>query len=143
MGGESTRASSLWHLDTIFLLYDKTHVNNNPAPLPSAPSCTLSIRTVVAPAYTLQPTRTSTLFRLRQRAARSALHHSLNGTCIFRVCCGRNQRQRLTGRLRRRLVSCGRVMALCTSAFPLHSYPSIAIFPTTTLRYTTLLALSL
>ena len=70
-GGDSTRASLLWHLDTQSPVLQKAREYPS---LRLAPSCTLSIRFVVAPT---SARRTHTFNRpLRHRAARSAPTHT-------------------------------------------------------------------
>ena len=110
MGGDSTRASLLWHLDTHSPVLQKAREQPS---LRKAPSCTLSIRFVVAPTSARRTHTHSTAHFVTALLDRHPLtHHFFHGTCIFRVCCGRNQPQLCAGRFGRRLVSAAAINCL-------------------------------
>ena len=149
-GGDSTRASLLWHLDTQSPVLQKAREYPS---LRLAPSCTLSIRFVVAPTSARRTHTHSTSHFVTALLDRHHLtHHFFHGTYIFRVCCGRNQRQLCAGRFGRRLVSAAGFIAwypsvhlccVCNTPVFVQSSFALAGLPNTLHRYSASLVLPL
>lgn len=102
--------------------YYKKHVNN---PHSDSPPAARSLSVSWSHLHPLAAHTHSTAHFVTALLDRHPLtHHFFHGTCIFRVCCGRNQPQLCAGRFGRRLVSAAALIAWysISAAYATHRY---------------------